>query len=201
MAPPPKNPRPHDLLFEQIVRALLPSFQPAPLSVGVGGMVWQAPSGLRAVWETTRDPVFATTTVVLRVLPPGQSVELVAKHSLSDLVVVNAQSEQNIAILLAESVKVCCGLLAPHLYEHDPRKGGRVLVMHADLPVNLPVKLPVNLLFDPVGHSPPPLVASTPCTVCGRNFQGHTYAVWGGGNLGFLHAQCCGFVGVLLHPP
>lgn len=184
-----------NLLFEQVVKVLLPSFQSASLS---GGVVWQAPSGLRAVWAANRDPVFATTTVTLRVLPPGQSVELVAKHSLSELLIANTHSEQGIATLMAEAIKFCCGLLAPHLYEHDPRKGDMVTT-------NRP-ELPVNLLFDPPGQSPPVFIVTVPCTVCGKNFlfefgaQGHALAVWGGGNLGFLHAECCEAVGVSLRP-
>ncbi len=184
-------------LFEQVVKALLPPFQTALGGLpGLTDMVWQAPSGLRAVWATSRDPVFATTTVTLRVLPPGQSVELVAKQSLSELVLTATRSEQEVALLLAESVKFCCGLLAPHLYEHDPRKGDMVTT-------NRP-ELPVNLLFDPPGQSPPTFVVTAPCTVCGKNFllmfgtQGHALAVWGGGNLGFLHAECCEAVGVSL---
>lgn len=185
----------YSLLFEQVVEALLPSFQSAS---PMGGVVWQAPSGLRAVWSTNRDPVFATTTVALRVLLPGQSVELVAKHSLSELVLTSTPSEQGVSTLMAEAVKSCCGLIAPHLYEHDPRKGSMVTTNRS--------KLPVNLLFDPVGQSPPTFIVTVPCTVCGKDFlfefgtQGHALAVWGGGNLGFLHAECCEAVGVSLRP-
>lgn len=174
------------VLFEQAVKALLPT---------LGSVAWDDPSGLRAVWSTTRDPVFATTTVTLRVRPPGQFVELVAKHSLSEL---NAHSEQGVAALLAESVKFCCGLLAPQLYEHDPRKGNMATT-------NRP-ELPPNLLFDPPGQSPPTFIVAAPCAVCGKDFlfefgtQGHALAVWGGGNLGFLHAGCCEAVGVSLRP-
>lgn len=159
-------------------------------------MAWQAPSGLRAVWTTNRDPVFATTTITLRVLVPGHSIELVAKHSLSELVVVNAHSEQGFALLVAESVKVCCGLLAPHLYEYDPRRGDMASTSHRELPA--------HLLFDPPGQSPPTFIVTAPCTVCGKDFafefghQGHALAVWGGGNLGFIHAECCEAVGVSL---
>ena len=190
MAAPIYSPPPAaSVLFEQVVKALLPT---------LGSAAWDDPSGLRAVWSTTRDPVFATTTVTLRVRPPGQFVELVAKHSLSELLLSNAHSVQGVAALLAESVKFCCGLLAPQLYEHDPRKGNIVTT-------NRP-ELSPNLLFDPPGQSPPTFIVAAPCAVCGKDFlfefdtQGHALAVWGGGNLGFLHAECCGAVGASLRP-
>jgi hypothetical protein len=181
-------------LFENVVEALLPPFQPS--GMGTGNAAWQDPSGLRVVWLTSRDPVFATTTVTLRVLPPGQSVELVAKQSLSELLLTTAHSDKAVALLLAESVKLCCGLLAPRLYEHDPRKGDIVTTSRPELSA--------NLLFDPPEQGPPTFRVSVPCAVCGKDFpfefgtQGHALAVWGGGNLGFLHVECCGAVGVSL---
>ena len=203
---------PTKLLLQQVLGALLPSFLPVSDPSAAASSLWHTPpslvraeplavwltsSGLRATWTTSKDPVFATTTVTLRVLLPNQPEELVAKRSLSELVLTTARSEGDVALLLAESVKSCCGLLAPHLYEHDPRKGDMVTT-------NRP-ELPCNLLFDPPGQSPPAFVVTVPCTVCGKDFcfefgpQGHALAVWGGGNLGFLHAECCAAVGVSLH--
>ena len=177
-------------LFEHVLRSLLPQFS---------GTVWKDTSGVHASISTYRDPVFATVTVALRVdLPgPGQVDVLTAKNSLSDLL-LSAGGEEQVALALAEALRHCCKLLAPRLYEHDPRRG----VMAT---TNRP-ELEVNLLFDPPGQSPPTFNVGQVCAVCGENFvsmfgaQGHTLAVWGGGNLGFLHVECCEDVGVSPRP-
>ena len=177
-------------LFEHVLRSLLPQFS---------GTVWKDTSGVHASISTYRDPVFATVTVALHVyLPgPGQVDVLTAKNSLSDLL-LSAGGEEQVALALAEAIRHCCKILAPRLYEYDPRRG----VMAT---TNRP-ELEVNLLFDPPGQSPPTFNVGQVCAVCGENFvsmfgaQGHTLAVWGGGNLGFLHVECCEDVGVSPRP-
>lgn len=171
-------------LFDGVLRSLLP-----PLH---GGR-WEDTGGLRVELSTYRDPVFATTTVTLRVHLPDQADVLTAKQSLSELL-LSASSEAQVALGFAESIRYCCALLAPRLYEYDPRKGFMVTT-------NRP-ELPVNLLFDPPAQSPMTFALGQECVVCGKNFllmfgtQGHALAVWGGGNLGFLHVECCEDVGV-----
>jgi hypothetical protein len=112
---------------------------------------------------------------------------------LSELLLSKARSEQDLALMIAESVKFCCGLLAPHLYEYDPRRGTFVSV-------NRP-ELSPDLLFDPPGWSPPIFVPEVECPVCNRDFfplsnNGGGFSLWGGGNLGFIHAECGETVGV-----
>lgn len=199
---------PTKLLLEQALGLLLPSFLPTsdPDAAASSSLfcvppsvvraeplaTWHTSSGLRAVWTTFQEPVFATTTVTLRVLLPGQSKELVAKQSLSDLVLAKAHSERAVTELLSAAVKSCCQLLAPHLYEHDPRRGSMVS--------NTRPEFPANLLFDPPGHGVLAMNPSDPCAVCRENFLVGfpILAVWGGGNLGFLHVECCEAVGVSL---
>lgn len=171
-------------LFDEVSRSLLPAFHEGR---------WADAGGLRAELSTYRDPVFATVTVTLRVYPPNQGDVLTAKQSLSELL-MSASSEGQVALGLAEAIRHCCALLAPRLYEYDPRKGVMVTT-------NRP-ELPVNLLFDPPAQSPLTFTLGQVCVVCGKNFllmfgtQGHALAVWGGGNLGFLHVECCEDVGV-----
>lgn len=171
-------------LMEQVVSSLLPTFRDGK---------WVDAGGMRAEWSTYCDPVFATVTVTLRVQPPNQTEVLTAKQSLSQLV-MSAVNEGQVALALAEAIRHCCALLAPRLYEYDPRKGIMVTTHRPELPV--------NLLFDPPAQSPLTFALGQVCVVCGKNFvlmfgtQGHALAVWGGGNLGFLHVECCEGVGV-----
>lgn len=176
---------PTTTLFDEVSRSLLPSFHEGR---------WADKGGLRAELSTYRDPLFDTVTVTLRVYPPNQVDVLTAKQSLSQLL-MSASNERQVALALAEAIRCCCALLAPRLYEHDPRKG---VVLTTNRP-----ELPVNLLFDPPAQSPMTFASGQGCVVCGKNFfgtQGHALAVWGGGNLGFLHVECCGAVGVTVQP-
>lgn len=171
-------------LFDGVLRSLLP-----PLHDGR----WEDASGLRVELSTYRDPIFATVTVTLRAYPPDHVDVLTAKQSLSELL-MSASNEGQVALALAEAIRHCCALLAPRLYEYDPRKGVMVTTTRPELPV--------NLLFDPPAQSPLTFALGQECVVCGKTFllmfgtQGHALAVWGGGNLGFLHVECCEDVGV-----
>lgn len=195
-APLPTIEFPTDLVFPQVIRSLFPQTHTTPIP---GIYAWTEASGICAVWSMARDAVFYTTTVTLRVRVPDLPEEIVAKRSISDLALRGARSrqraEQDALFLVVEAVQGCCGMVAPLLYEHDPRKGHVLTPAHPELPA--------HPLFDPPGQSPPPFIYMDPCSACGKSFEDFGVvetAVWGGGNLGFLHVRCCEDVGVSPHP-
>jgi hypothetical protein len=172
-------------LFDSVVKSLLPE-----VYAGTRG---RKDAGLCAHITATRNPVFANLTVTLTVQLPGEAEVLTAKNSISELVLMNVTEQQGAAMMLAESVKYVCALLAPRLYEYDPRRGTLVSV-------NRP-ELSPDLLFDPPGWSPPTFAPEVECAVCNRDFDPMThegFALWGGGNLGFIHVECSEGVGVSL---
>lgn len=180
------------LAFEQAVRLFAPQAHTTPIP---GIYAWTEASGICAVWSIACDPVFNTTTVMLRVRAPDRPEEIVAKASISDWVLGSARSAQEAVVLFRDALCNCCGLVAPLLYEHDPRKGHVLTPAHPELPA--------HPLFDPPGQSPPSFIYMDPCSACGKSFEEFGVvetAVWGGGNLGFLHVRCCEDVGVSPHP-
>lgn len=181
------NPLLENPLLDSVIRSLLPEF--------VGGMRGGRGSALVAQITTTRNPVFSNFTITLTVQISDEAEVLTAKNSVSELVLSNLRGERDAALLLAESVRHVCALLAPRLYEYDPRRGTLVSV-------NRP-ELNPDLLFDPPGWSPPTFAPEVECVVCNRDYDPMTregFALWGGGNLGFIHIECGETVGVSLTP-
>jgi hypothetical protein len=144
----------------------------------------QETGGLQIEAGLSRDPVFNTTTVVLRVSCRDQP-PVTAKAS-----VASCEGTSHEAIEAA--FRRCFTLLAPRLYEHDPRRGFIVTPRNP--------ALQGNVLFDPPEHSPVVFdLRQYRCTVCEAPFSPtgwDSLAVWGGGNLGFLHFECCKAVNV-----
>ena len=136
-----------------------------------------------------RDPLFQASTVTLRVYPPDRP-PLTVKCSSHKY--VTTRPDAHVAAL-----RMCYGMVAPRLYEYDPRKGVLVTPTHPVLQSNRLFDPPDqygSVRLDPQQHR---------CAVCNAPFGflgPHNPAVWGGGNLGFLHIGCCGAVGVTVQP-
>jgi hypothetical protein len=140
---------------------------------------------LRTYWECAYNPVFQHVSTTLTVQVDGGQERLSAKQSFTDLtsglMPTHSKGEEHWETILA-----VCHLLAPRLYEHDPRKGRLVQVDR---------ELPSSPLFDPPGEGPLVPHLDTTCSICGSPLQS-AFVVWGGGNLGFIHSLCCPAVGI-----
>lgn len=172
---------PMGAIFSTFVRKIAPSFSDR--------LERRDKSGIEAKIEISHDAVFNVYGLTLAVIiPDGGKGRLVrVKETLSGLL-IERTGRDGVADLVSVTLRNLFYRIAPHLYELDYRKGDLYCVGQT---------LQEDILFDPPGQSPVRLDRVHCCAVCGNGFA-ENIALWGGGNLGWIHPACGAELGVYL---
>jgi hypothetical protein len=131
--------------------------------------------GLQAQIGTDRNPIFANVTITLTVATREWADPKKNKISITEQELLHLGQKEHLAYFFLENMKNLCGMMAPYIYEYDPRKGELLDTIQEDY------------LFDPPGFSPKTYKQDL-CSICRDPHV--PPEIWGGGNLGAVHLGC-----------